>query len=79
MRKTNLTRLLARRRDGIFAAEFEHGEIGQGLFGAACRLGLEGLVSKHKARAYKAGRCDHWLKTKNPHHPAMTRMKDAFK
>ena len=41
-RKTNLARLLARRPDGIFIAEFEHGEIGPDLFRAACRMGLEG-------------------------------------
>ena len=28
MRKTNLARLLARRVDGIFLSDFEHGEIG---------------------------------------------------
>jgi hypothetical protein len=32
MRKTNLARLLARRPDGIFVAEFEQGEIGPDLF-----------------------------------------------
>jgi ATP-dependent DNA ligase len=32
MRKTNLSRLLARRPDGIFAAPFEQGEIGPDLF-----------------------------------------------
>jgi ATP-dependent DNA ligase len=44
MRKTNLTRLLARRPDGIFVAPFEAGEIGPELFRAACDMGLEGLV-----------------------------------
>ena len=32
MRKTNLARLLARRPDGIFVAEYEQGEIGRDLF-----------------------------------------------
>ena len=44
MRKTNLSRLLARRVDGIHLAPFEQGEIGPDLFRVACRLGLEGLV-----------------------------------
>jgi bifunctional non-homologous end joining protein LigD len=79
MRKANLARLLSRRREGIFAAEFELGDIGPGLFEAACRMGLEGLVSKHKDRTYKAGRCDHWIKIKNPEHPSIKRVKDAFK
>jgi bifunctional non-homologous end joining protein LigD len=47
LRKTNLARLLARRPEGIFAAPFEQGEIGPDLFHAACRMGLEGLVSTH--------------------------------
>ena len=50
MRKTNLTRLLARRPDGIIVAPFEQGEIGPDLFRAACRMGLEGLVSKRRDR-----------------------------
>ena len=56
MRKTNLARLLAKRPDGIFVAPFEQGEIGPDLFRAACKMGLEGLVSKHRERAYRAGR-----------------------
>ena len=50
MRKTNLARLLVRRPDGIFVAPFEQGEIGPDLFRAACAMGLEGLVSKHRDR-----------------------------
>jgi bifunctional non-homologous end joining protein LigD len=30
----------------------------------ACRLGLEGIISKRKDLAYRAGRGDHWLKSK---------------
>jgi hypothetical protein len=62
--KTNLEPLLRGRSDGIFVAPFEHGKIGPDLFEAACRMGLEGLVSKHRERPYRAGRCDHWLKVK---------------
>jgi hypothetical protein len=36
------------RPDGIFIAPFEQGEIGPDLFSAACRMGLEGLVSKRR-------------------------------
>ena len=32
---------------------------------AACRIGLEGLVSKHRDRPYRAGRSPHWVKVKN--------------
>jgi ATP-dependent DNA ligase len=65
MRKTNLARILARRPDGIFVAPFEQGEIGPELFRAACRMGLEGLVSKRRNRPYQAGRSKHWVKVKN--------------
>jgi len=78
MRKTNLARLLARRSDGIHAASFEQGEIGPELFRHACLMGLEGLVSKHRERAYGVGRCTHWLKVKNPKHPAYRRVQDQF-
>jgi bifunctional non-homologous end joining protein LigD len=75
MRKTNLEGLLARRPEGIFVNPFERGEIGPELFQAACRMGLEGLVSKHR---YQAGRSKHWVKVKNRSHPAMYRVMEAF-
>jgi len=56
MRKTNLARLLRGRPDGIFINPFEQGEIGPDLFRAACDMGLEGLVSKHRDRPYQSGR-----------------------
>jgi ATP-dependent DNA ligase len=79
MRKTNLARLLARRPDGIFVAEFEQGEIGPDLFRKACEFGLEGLVSKHRDRPYQAGRSKHWVKVKNRNHPAMQRVLDDLR
>jgi hypothetical protein len=45
---------------------------------AACRMGLEGLVSKRRDRPYQAGRSKHWVKVKNRKHPAMSRVMDAF-
>ena len=78
MRKANLSRLLARRVDGIFLSEFEQGEIGPGLFRHACLMGLEGLVSKHRDRPYRAGRSPHWIKIKNGKRPEMSRVMDAF-
>src|SRR4249919_1289628 len=77
MRKANLSRLLARRVDGIFLSDFEQDEIGPDLYRHACLMGLEGLVSKHKDRAYRAGRSPHWIKVKNPKSPAMSRAKDS--
>ena len=78
MRKANLARLLARRRDGIFLSDFEQGEIGPDLFRAACNMGLEGLVSKRRDRPYRAGRSPYWVKVKNQH-PAMDRVMESFK
>ena len=75
LRKNSLARLLARRPQGIFASEFEQGEIGPDLFRKACEFGLEGLVSKHRERVYRAGAAPHWIKVKNPKHPAMNRVK----
>jgi ATP-dependent DNA ligase len=45
----------------IFVAPTEQGEIGPDLFRAACRMGLEGLVSKRRDRPYQAGRSKHWV------------------
>ena len=78
LRKTNLARLLARRSDGIFIAPFEQGEIGPDLFRAACSMGLEGLVSKRRESAYRAGRSPHWVKIKNPKSPAMMRANEML-
>ena len=77
MRKANVERLLDRQPNGIFVAPYEAGEIGPDLYRAACTVGLEGMVSKRRDRAYRAGRCDHWVKVKNPSHPAMHRVKRA--
>jgi len=54
------------------------GEIGPDLFRQVCKLGLEGLVSKHKDRPYRGGRSPHWIKVKNRSHPAMHRVKDHW-
>lgn len=76
LRKASLERLLARRPEGVFVNPFERGEIGPDLFRAACRMGLEGLVSKRRDRPYQAGRSRHWVKVKNRKHPAMSRVMD---
>jgi bifunctional non-homologous end joining protein LigD len=78
MRKANLSRLLARRVDGIFLSDFEQGEIGPDLFRHACLLGLEGLVSKHRESIYRGGRSDRWVKVKNPQHHAFSRVRAQF-
>jgi hypothetical protein len=36
-------------------------------------------VSNDGGRAYTAGRCSHWIKVKNPAHPAMNRVERSFR
>ncbi len=43
--------------------EFDDGEA---VFNHACRIGLEGIVSKRKDSTYRSGRSPDWLKMKNP-------------
>jgi hypothetical protein len=42
---------------------------GAAIFAHACKLGREGIVSKHREHAYQAGPSKAWLKTKNPAAP----------
>jgi ATP-dependent DNA ligase len=79
MRKANLAHLLSRQVAGIFLADYEQGAIGDDLFRAACRMGLEGIVSKHRGRAYRSGRCNHWVKVKKRAHPAYNRVADLHR
>jgi len=45
----------------------EHiGADGPTVFAHACKMGLEGIVSKRKASIYRSGRSPDWLKSKNP-------------
>lgn len=76
-RKRKLAELLRGRPEGIFVAPFELGQVGPSLFEAACRMGLEGLVSKHRERRYRPRTCD-WVKVKNRSHPAFRRVSDQF-
>jgi bifunctional non-homologous end joining protein LigD len=39
---------------------------GAEMLAHACRLGLEGIVSKRRDLPYRSGRCASWLKIKNP-------------
>ncbi len=78
LRKTNLSRLLARRPEGIFVSDSEQGEIGPDLFRHACLMGLEGMVSKRRDRPYRAGRSPDWIKVKNRKPPSIERVKEAF-
>jgi ATP-dependent DNA ligase len=39
------------------------------LFRHACKLGLDGIVSKRLGSRYRSGRSPDWLKMKNPDAP----------
>jgi bifunctional non-homologous end joining protein LigD len=51
--------------DGLTFSEAIEGD-GALVFDHACRLGLEGIVSKRLGGLYASGRCRNWLKVKNP-------------
>ena len=50
----------------------EHPEGGV-VFQHACKMGLEGIVSKRLGSRYRSGRSPDWLKFKNPDAPAVKR------
>jgi ATP-dependent DNA ligase len=77
-RKDRLETLLAKSSDGIQLSEHLYGDMGPAMFDQACKMGLEGIVSKHRECAYRAGRTTNWIKVKNREHPAMSRVMDAF-
>jgi ATP-dependent DNA ligase len=75
-RKAQLFKII-RRSVGIEYVEHLPGE-GPRIFEKACSLGYEGIVSKRIDRPYRSGETKIWLKTKNPDHPAMQRVREAF-
>jgi ATP-dependent DNA ligase len=46
---------------------------GEAVFRHACKMGLEGIVSKRLGSRYRSGRSPDWLKFKNPQAPAVKR------
>ena len=43
------------------------------VFRHACKMGLEGIVSKRLGSRYRSGRSPDWLKFKNPDAPPVKR------
>jgi ATP-dependent DNA ligase len=64
-------------RNGIQYVEHLEGD-GEKVFEAACKLGLEGTVSKRLAAPYKSGPCKLWIKVKNRKSPAYLRIIDGL-
>jgi ATP-dependent DNA ligase len=50
---------------------------GDKLYAAACKLGLEGIVSKKLNAPYRSCPSRTWIKVKNPKAPAATRAIDG--
>jgi bifunctional non-homologous end joining protein LigD len=67
-----LTSVIARAAPGIRLNEHLE-EDGPVVFLHACKLGLEGIVSKRKDSSYRSGRSPHWIKSKNPACAAVAR------
>lgn len=75
-RKKQLARLLGKRRIGIVMSAHTD-EDGATIFQQACKMGLEGIVSKRLSAPYRSGPSKDWLKTKNPDSPAMIRAREV--
>jgi ATP-dependent DNA ligase len=71
-RKILLARLLARARPGLQVND-HLAAAGDVVFQHACKMGLEGIVSKRLGSRYVSGRSRDWLKFKNPAAPAVKR------
>jgi bifunctional non-homologous end joining protein LigD len=63
-----LAKLLARAPVGIVFNEHTD-EDGAVVFRHACKMGLEGIVSKRLTAPYRSGQSRDWLKVKNPDVP----------
>ena len=72
VRKATLASVLRGCRSGLqFNQHLAHpGDI---VFRHACKMGLEGIVSKRLGSRYTSGRSKDWLKFKNPEAPAVKR------
>jgi len=68
--------LLRRARPGIRLSEHIEAD-GALVFDRACKLGLEGIVSKRVDAPYCSGRTRTWIKVRNKNAPAYTRIEDG--
>jgi bifunctional non-homologous end joining protein LigD len=72
VRKATLTSVLRSCPPGVRMNEHLTHD-GNVVFRHACKLGLEGIVSKRLGSPYRSGRSRDWLKMKNPAAPAVRR------
>ena len=73
VRKATLASILRKSRHGVRLNEHLKHPDGLTVFQHACRMGLEGIVSKRLGSRYRSGRSPDWLKFKNPAAPAVKR------
>lgn len=74
-REKRLARLVGKRRPAIVLSDHPD-EDGATIFPRACKMGLEGIVSKQlSAKPVRASR--DWIKIKNPDSPAKIRAREA--
>src|ERR1700738_2076174 len=66
VRKATLASLLRRAAPGLRFNEHLDNEDGPLVFAHACKMGLEGIVSKRQESHYRSGRSPHWIKSENP-------------
>jgi ATP-dependent DNA ligase len=72
-RKTMLASVISGSGAGLQFNDHLELDDGDFVFKHACKLGLEGIVSKRKDSPYTSGRSRHWIKLKNPNAPAVKR------
>jgi bifunctional non-homologous end joining protein LigD len=65
VRKATLASVLAKAAPGLRLNDHIETD-GRTVFAHACKMGLEGIVSKRKDSPYRSGRSPDWLKSKNP-------------
>jgi ATP-dependent DNA ligase len=70
-RKAALASIVAKAGPGMRFNEHIEGD--PTVFAHACKMGLEGIVSKRKDSMYRSGRSPDWLKMKNVDAPAVKR------
>ena len=75
-RKASLGKLLRKAKPGVRYSEHLTGDA-RAIFEHACKLGLEGIVSKRLNSPYRSGKVKHWLKTKNPKAAAVLRIQEG--
>jgi bifunctional non-homologous end joining protein LigD len=73
MRMVTLASVIARASPGMRFNEHMEETDGPLVFQHACKLGLEGIVSKRRDSGYRSGRSPDWIKSKNPNAPAVKR------